>query len=121
MGNEPVGKDVCNIKMDNMQKEIDVNVKRLDSHSGEIKELTTISAKLTQLVELQSKQLENLTEEVKELKAAPKQDATKDKSKWYESDIGKFLIKAGVVAVFVLIGAAVGINAVDKLQPLLGK
>lgn len=122
-----VAKDTCKVCRESLLGKLDTNEKyiqaveetaekRLDSHADEIKELRRVTIELVsmqkQLIELQKENSERIKLMEERLSApAPKKS-------WYESDIGKFLIKAGVIAIFALLAAAVGKSFIEALKPI---
>lgn len=126
-GGECVLKDTCKVCRESMLSGLDTNekyieavedvsTKRLDAHAAELKELTKINIDLVatqkqiaDLLKAQDNRLKALEDKVNAPAPAPKKP-------WYDSDIGKWLIKAGVVIFVIILLAAIGTNAIDKLK-----
>lgn len=97
----------CKLMMNNTKEEAARSERRLNEHSQNLDELANISSKLTLLVEQQSKTIEDHAKRILDL----------EKSKpWYETEIGKYIIKAGIWLLFIIVAAAIGLNALDTLN-----
>lgn len=125
-GTEAVSLQVCEVVRENTQAQINVNVKRLDAHSLEIKELTRIGDRLTQLIEMQCKQLEDKTKQLEEhshrleeLEIEKQKPAPK--AAWYETSTGSFVVKTGMVILVMVVAAAIGQNYKDVLATVFSK
>ncbi|MCO5387782.1 MAG: hypothetical protein NHB14_20665 [Desulfosporosinus sp.] len=120
--NESISPRECDIARENLQKNIDVNTKRLDAHSQSIKELTRISDQLTQLIKIQSKQLENQTKQLEayghRLDELEKDRSTVPKLSWYETSTGGFVVRAGMVILVAIVAAAIGLNYMDLVTAI---
>ena len=127
MSNEGyVSKEVCEITRDQVNKALNTNEKRLNAHSDEIKELTKAVTELVatnkQLIQTQDLLIKNLEAQEKRIKTLEDEKATvaaaaaAAKNAWYNSDIGKWTIKAGIVILVLVVCAAIGINALDALK-----
>lgn len=108
MANESyVTEKECRLITANVKDQLDRDEKRLNDHGRNIDELASISAKLTIIVENQGKTLDDHGKRI----------ASLEKSKpWYESDIGKYMVKAGIWLIFIIVAAAIGLNAMDALK-----
>lgn len=99
--------EACKITHENITKDQERTEKRLNEHSSSIDQLTSISDKLTTLVESHGKQIERHEDRILSLeKVKP----------WYESDIGKYVIKAAIWLLVAVVAAAIGLNALDTLK-----
>lgn len=127
MANEGyVSKEICELTREQVTKALETNERRLNSHSDDIKELTKVVTELVatnkQLVATQDLLIKNLEAQEKRIKTL--EDDKKViadqviavKGAWYNSDIGKWAIKAGIIILVIIVCAAVGINALDALK-----
>jgi hypothetical protein len=97
----------CKLVTDGIIKQLDRDETRLNDHSKSIDILTSISDRLTVIVEGQTKTLEEHSKRLLDL----------EKSKpWYDTEIGKYVIKAAILLLFLVVAAAVGLNALDTLK-----
>ena len=64
--------------------------------------------------DIPSEQEVKIDAKIKELKDQ------KTDGKWYDSDMGKFAIKGGVIVIIMLAAAAIGQNVIKDLVPILG-
>lgn len=131
-GDAGVKKEACEMcrenllgKIQNAEKTISavdgVNTKRLDAHSEEIKQLSKLSIEvagsnkqLIAMIDLLTKNLE--TQERRIIKLEDR--AAEPKKAWYESDIGKWVIKASVIIFFLILAAAVGKGFIEAIKPV---
>jgi hypothetical protein len=97
----------CKLINEGVKQELARDEKRLNEHGTSIDDLTTISAKLTLIVEMQGKTIEEHTKQI---------FAAAQVKPWYESDLGKYIVKSFIALLFILLGAAIGLNALDTLQ-----
>lgn len=116
--------------MDNLENILKPMLEEIVTHREDIVELSVISAKLTQLVELQTSQSTTQSEHINsiakemavmrsEMNAQLKKTNSEPASKvWYESDTGKLVVKTCCIILVIIVGAAVGINALDKIPAL---
>lgn len=137
-GEGNISPQVCQLARDNIKEHMEVNVKRLDAHSQDIKELTKIGDRLTQLIEIQTKQLDNQTKQLEDygrrLDGVEKEmvtvhippptqtqttTTTTHKVAWYESSTGSFVVKTGMIILVMIVAAAIGQNYKDALTALI--
>jgi cytochrome c-type biogenesis protein CcmH/NrfG len=115
-GYSTMAEGLCNERHENIKKEQDRTERRLNGHSNELKELSKLVYSVIAIQEQQAKTQELLLQNLQAL--TPKNDVKK--KVWYESDIGKFLIKSGVALLFLVIIAAIGLNLSDALKVYQG-
>lgn len=138
-GNEGISPQVCELARKNIADQHNLNVKRLDSHSQDIRELTRISDRITQLIEIQSKQLENQTKQLEEygrrlegieknlyaVQTAPPPTQTQTTTTtthqvaWYESSTGSYVAKGAITILVMIVAAAIGQNYKDAIVTIL--
>jgi hypothetical protein len=108
VGNETyVTEKECKLITQNVTQQLDRDEKRLNDHGKNIDELTNISAKLTIIVDNQGKTIDDHSKRIASLEKS---------TRWYDTDIGKYLIKAGIWLIFIIVAAAIGLNAMDALK-----
>lgn len=109
MGEGFVTEKECKLINDNLKEKIEGNEKSLEDNNESIKELTNISAKLTWIVEQQGKTLDEHSKQIRDLqKTKP----------WYETEIGKYIVKALIWLLFIIVASAIGMNAMDTLKTI---
>lgn len=143
MGDEKfVTKEMCELLNMNIKETISDIKDSVDSISGDVKELTVISAKLTQLQEIQSKTLITMEKRLSSLedtqartvsalevrvdalekaKSEPRSEVKVNKTRFTDTKTFEFLVKAGVVILAMVIMAAIGQNYMEDLKSILGK
>lgn len=105
MGDEAVKEQACNRCRKDIDRQFLTDEKRLNAHSEDIQDLKMISNKLTQLQEIQTKQLENMEKRIADI-----EQQNQVKQGFYNSDVFKWVVKALIVMAVMLVGAAIGHN-----------
>lgn len=106
-----VSEKECRLITESTNKQLARDEARLNEHSKNLDDLTIISAKLTMLVELQGKIIDEHTTKIfNAAKTVP----------WFESKLGEYIVKSFILLLFMLVAAAVGLNALDTIQTIQG-
>lgn len=91
----------------------DVTEKRLDGHALDIKTVNSMMARLIVLQENSDKRLAEI-----ELEKADRIAAMEARKPFWESPVGAWVIKAAVIGMLLIIGAAIGINSLDAIKAI---
>lgn len=105
----PITGQACEKCRNDIDNQLGRNERRLNSHSEDIQELSVISSRLLLLQELAEKRLAAVEEAIRKGPIRPP---------WYESDTGKWVIKAGTIILILLLTAAIGKGFLTEIQPV---
>lgn len=137
MDKENVTKEMCILKSSTLEKQIEDIKEGHQDMAKNIQELVVISAKLTQLQEIQSEALSTMNTRLNTLEDAQIKTMTAlesrveiiereidskvaSKTKFLESRTFEFLVRAAVVIFVIILLAAIGQNYLDDVVKIIG-
>ena len=110
----PITSQSCDKCRNDIDNQLNRSERRLNSHAESIEELSVISSRLLLLQELAEKRLNAMEETLK--KGPPAVP-------WYDSDTGKWVIKASIIILVLILAVAIGkgfltdLDTVKKILP----